>query len=81
MKTYRLKENHSTMQKLDKLCELAAEMGISIQFSSGSGIAIVTDFSLNQEFELYDVDEPGYGMERSFTSFPFPTEYKLVYEK
>ena len=81
MKTYRLKDNHPTVKKLDKLCALAKKLNLTIEFNMGSGISCVTDHDLKQSFDLLDVDESGYGLQKSFTSFPMMTEYKLTYEK
>lgn len=71
-----LKENHPTAVKVAKLCDLADELGISLAFSHQR--VLVTDVARDKNLPplyLEDIEE-GHWHE----SFPFETEYKLVYE-
>lgn len=70
-----LKENHPTAVKIAKLCELADELGISISFYHQR--VLVTDEGRDKNLPplfLEDIEE-----NHHFESFPFETEYKMVY--
>lgn len=75
----RLKDNHPTMQKLEKLFALADELGISISFNA-HGPATVYDSNRATvdlpPFSLQDIDNPEYPMEH----FPPTLEYRVIYE-
>ena len=70
-----LKENHPTAVKVAKLCDLEDELGISISFSHQR--VLVTDVARDKNLPplyLIDLEEDHW-----FESFPFETEYKMVY--
>lgn len=70
-----LKENHPTAVKVAKLCDLAGELGISLSFYHQR--VLVTDVARDKSLPslyLEDIEENNW-----FESFPFETEYKLVY--
>lgn len=73
----RLKENHPTIQKLDKIFALADELGIRIIFSD-HGPAHIYDRERDSELpilSLQDIENSDYPME----TFPPTMEYKVIY--
>lgn len=74
-KQFRLKENHSTFQKFDKLRDMAEEMGIHMSFQSG--YCILTDMDKpNIRFYVEDVEGEG-----QVWSFPPTNETKIIYRE
>jgi hypothetical protein len=75
-KRMQLKPNHSTMKKIEKLCETADKLGIAFYFSN-MGV-VVTDESRDKtlpDLILEDIEEG-----EIFCSFPFELEYKVCYD-
>jgi len=71
----RLLDNHPTMVKLNKLAELADELGITILFSSHT--TVVYDNEFPNPIEMYDAD---HGSEYPVSDFPPTMEFVLRYE-
>ncbi len=67
-----LKESHIVMQKFNKLCDLADEMGISLSFY-GHGASISF---LDKEYYIEDIE----GDSHVVSSLPPCTEVKIVYD-
>lgn len=70
-----LKETHPTAVKISKLMELADELGISISFLHQR--VLINDRDRDENLPplfLEDIENDHW-----FESFPFETEYKLVY--
>lgn len=70
-----LKDTHPTAVKISKLMELADELGISISFLHQR--VLIKDKDRDESLPplfLEDIEEGHW-----FESFPFETEYKLVY--
>jgi hypothetical protein len=70
-----LKDTHPTAVKISKLMELADELGISISFLHQR--VLIKDKDRDENLPplfLEDIEEGHW-----FESFPFETEYKLVY--
>lgn len=71
-----LKDTHPTAIKIAKLCALAEELGISISFLHQRVIIQDKDRDGNlPPLFLEDIEDNHW-----FDSFPFETEYKLVYD-
>jgi hypothetical protein len=70
----KLKDSHPTMKKLQKLEDLAEELGICIYFSSNGTIVNDTDF----EHDIYMLDIEDHNT--CINTFPCSTEYILRYE-
>lgn len=76
MKKFRLKNNHPTMIKLEKLFNFATELGIGIEF--GPGYTIVRDFDQDTNhahFHLKEIDSND-----ECSTCPPLFEYKVIYE-
>lgn len=74
----RLKDNHPTLQKLDKIFALAEELGIRIDFSS-HGPAQVYDNERDKSLpvlSLQDIESSDYPMD----NFPPTLEFKVIYQ-
>lgn len=74
----RLKDGHPTMVKLNKLFQLADELGISISYSS-SGAATIRDLDFVDGVApliLSDIEHSEYPME----DFPCTLDFKVTYE-
>ena len=77
-KQFKLKDNHPTMIKLNKLFELADELGISISFYGHR--AVVNDIDRSDDdpiLYLEDIEDTNNNM----AEFPPATEFKVVYSK
>jgi len=71
----RLKDNHPTMVKFNKLCELAEELGISIEWHGQD--VIIEDAERDKDLPpifLKDIEQDHW-----FDSFPPNTEFKMIY--
>jgi len=75
MATYRLKENHPTYKKVEKVFALAEKLGISFYYTR-AGYMMVADSSQDAEFFLSDVDS-----DLPCETIPHHVEFKLTYEK
>lgn len=73
MKTYRLKDNHPVVQKVDAIFQLAQELGISFRYSR-AGYMMVDQG--DNSFYLNDMHT-----NNPVESIPAITEYTLTYEK
>jgi len=73
--TLRACENHPTVQKINKLCEVAQELGVYVQFFGHR--TFVTD----KEFpgRLYDISDIG-NSDEAISDFPPQLDYKLTFE-
>ena len=77
-KQFKLKDNHPTMIKLNKLFELADELGISISFYGHRAVVNDIDRSNNDPIlYLEDIEDTNNNM----AEFPPATEFKVVYSK
>lgn len=74
----RLRENHPTMVKLEKLFAFADELGISIAFNSNGPAHLYDKDFVDGEAPLIisDIDSPGASMD----SFPCTLDFKITYE-
>lgn len=72
----RLKENHPTMVKLNKLFELADELGISISYHC-SGPVVQDDEWEGEEINLRDIEDEG-SRTYAITTFPPTTEWRAI---
>lgn len=68
----RLLDHHPTVIALNKLEDLANELGISLEFSAGC----CRVYHNNKEYDLQDIEDSRH----IITGFPYDTEYKLVFE-
>lgn len=75
MKKYKIKDDHSTAKKLAKLCEMASELGISIEYTR-YGVCVITDKEFPGRRYLMEDIEEGPIME-----FPPVMEYKITFEE
>ncbi len=74
-KQFRLKEHHSTYQKYQQLYELADKLGITLCFAAG--VCVIEDVDKpGITFYLEDIED-----NHIITSFPHPTETKIVYRE
>ena len=76
MAKYRCKENHPTVQKLNKLWDYMEELGLTIEFNYRT---VVKDEDRPEEFYLEDLEEHPSSHMVSF--LPYSLETKLVFEK
>ena len=77
-KQFKLKDNHPTMIKLNKLFELADELGVSISFYGHRAVVNDIDRSNNDPIlYLEDIEDTNNNM----AEFPPATEFKVVYSK
>lgn len=74
MKTYKLKENHPTLEKVRRIEDLMRELDVTISF--GSNRLFLTDNNSCESYDYVDVEsnETGYESPSSF-------ETKLIFEK
>ena len=79
LKPMRLKEEHPFLNKVRKLEKLAEELKINIQVGIMDQIIIV-DEETGQDYQYRDVEQ-ALDSDNTTTSFPWPFENKLVYEK
>ena len=71
-----LKDTHPTMVKINKLYDLAEELGISFHFESGCCLVLDNDRDSNlPDLLLEDIEE-----NHHVNSFPVVTEFKVVYD-
>lgn len=76
-KYLRLKEKHPTAKKFFKLCQEADELGISLEICADR-MSLTDRDQPNVIFFVDDIeDDRG---DRSFSSFPPPTECKIIHE-
>lgn len=73
----RLKENHPTAKKFFKLCQEADKLGISLEVYADR-MSLTDKDQPNVIFLVDDVE--GEKGDRSFSSFPPPTEWKILHE-
>lgn len=72
-KVFKLKGNHPTLVKYNKLIEFADALGLHLEFDSG--VCLLRDLALpNNIFKVEDI-EGG-----DITGFPHPTETKITFE-
>jgi hypothetical protein len=72
-----LKDNHPTMQKLDKVLALMDELGISIEFSNIRMIVKDRDRDRNLPFlEIQDIEYA----DQAVSCFPPTTEFRVIYD-
>ena len=72
----KLKDQHPTKQKFDKLQDLAFELGLVIRFDPYN--TYVVDQATQETFELKDLDDPAYKHHPTVREFPYSFEYRLV---
>lgn len=75
-KLLRLRSHHPTMEKFNKLCEYAEDLGISVEWRGQD--VIIHDNQRGKDLPpifLENIEEGHW-----FSSFPPNTEYKLVYD-
>ena len=75
-KLLKLKDNHPTMAKFNKLCEYADELGIGIEWSGQT--VIVHDSNRDSNLPpifLKDIEDGSW-----VSCFPPTTEFKLIYD-
>ncbi len=73
MKKMVLFDNHPAKQKFDKLCDIATEMGIRLEYMNGRTFVTIDE----QKFELEDIEHRN----QDLGEFPPSLEFKLTYEK
>src|SRR3954465_5723817 len=69
----RLKDNHPTMIKLAKLCDVADELGLNITYYGHRAMLRDSEWPGTLLY-IDDIEND------SISEFPFTTEYKLTYE-
>lgn len=82
MKWMRLAETHKTLEKIRRLEECAAELGITLEVGLGGQIWVLDKSNPGHMYKYMDVEHSpsGYSCEVT-TIFPYGFETKLVYEK
>jgi len=73
---FRLKADHPTLIKFEKLADLADELGLVISIDGGQ--MVIYDRDKPYSFNVRDIEQTSW--EKSFTSFPPCTEYFIKYE-
>ena len=71
----RLKDNHSTAQKMQKLWLLADKLGLHICFYGHRTLVTDTDFE-GRQYDMYDLEN----RDEAVSDFPPMCEYVLKYE-
>lgn len=81
MTRYRLKANHPTWIKLQKLINLANELQISLHFNDLAGCIILDQENPIENLILEDIKNEGRRYPNVISEFPYGLESKLIYEK
>lgn len=82
MKTYRCKDSHPTLLKIQKIFELMEDLGITMDPHQVGGETVVYDRDIpGQRFHLLDLEDSEYENTYSPVDFPPALEWKLTFKK
>lgn len=76
-KYYVAKPNHPTFQKIEKLMEMAEELGLTLSFSTYRTLITDKEFP-DREFYLEDLESDPFGHCATITEIPYNFEFKLI---